>query len=205
MPRSFLAATRPAYPLIALFALAASAGIAAADVDTFTFENSPIGTILPLTNYAPEISIGTGITANFSSIVPNSAGVVSGAEFIPLGSPFEQHFLVATDGPITISFSQPITAISFAYVAYNMTLTSAEGPILQQGIDLNGDLIESYFETTFANPVSSITLSATSQFNDPVTFAVDNIGVTVSPIPTPGAAALLALGGLTACTRRRRR
>lgn len=202
MPRSFHAAARPAYPLIALFALAASAGIATADVDTFTFDDSPIGTLLPLTNYAPEISIGTGITANISSIVPNSAGILSGAEFIPLGSPFEQHFLVATDGPITISFSQPITAISFAYIAYNMTLTSAEGSIVQQGIDLNSDLIESYFQTSFANPVSSITLSATSQFNDPVTFAVDNIGVTV---PTPGAAALLALGGLTACTRRRRR
>lgn len=121
----------------------------------------------------------------------------------------------ATDGfsrPITLNFtgSAPVFAVGgniFVVSAFGalvtdppfnqVKLTFSDGTMTTLTAQTNS----SFFGYISNTPLTSVTIDplATQRF-----VGIDNLYVGTSPLPTPGAAGLAALGGL-ACVRRRRR
>jgi hypothetical protein len=192
---------------VALCAGSASAGIT--EVYTFDAPNFMFGENTPLSGRAPNITSGAGLLTDFTTSGPPAT--VFDANFFPLNGLFTGQFLVMFDrgNTLTLTFNTPVQGVSFDFglngtlPGFTLVVTSSNGVESIPATNVGGGngMFGGTYTSNWASPVTTLTIHALEpNFGELIEFGIDNLAVTV---PTPGAAALLGLGGLVAGRRRR--
>ncbi len=147
---------------------------------------------------------GTGINAQFGDASGGSIAIQGGTDTINNGAYFEFNFNAASYENIAFSMARQSTGTGFDLVqidAYN------GGALLGNIGNINNrDTFSLYsFNTALLDGVADATIRLTFTGATSATGnnRMDNIVIQGNLIPTPGAAALMGLGGLVAARRRR--
>ncbi len=188
---------RTTLPIAALVAMVASP-VAYASTVMFDFEDQPFGAVTPL------VSSAGGLSANFASPTDSASFQISGGFYKTLTGNY-----LTSPGPdfttgntLTITFSQGVRAIDFAFATDTdpklSLLTDTGISASATGYAPGGSFL--YPEGVLAvagGYFRSVTLSSSA-----LSFAIDNLAVTV---PEPQTLSIVGLGLAGAGLARRRR
>ncbi|HVG26233.1 MAG TPA: hypothetical protein VM865_01410, partial [Acidobacteriaceae bacterium] len=181
--------------LLALPVLFCAALSARAD-SLFTFESTSPGTVFPVSSTVNGITLT--VAAPGGGAVCNSNGLFSGLS----GNVAIQGLCTKDfEGPLTLSFSQVISSLSF-----NFAVSNEAAPLLVQTmLDGTPGPVGLFFSSlpvgysngeglaTLSGSFNSVVLSTDAPF-----IAVDNDNVAATPTPEPGSLALLGTASLGA-------
>ena len=161
----------------------------------FNFDNLPINTQTPFTD------TNNGLSATFSSGDPVSGYIVADSEsaFVSITGYLLVTYPYGNDTALTITFSEPVTSISFDF-SYEIFPENQIMGVLSNGYSFiaTGSITDGYVfpegevNLSFATPFNTIILTNTS--SEWANFAIDNLTVDTGSTAVPEPATMLLLG-----------
>lgn len=196
------------HAMLSFCALTTATAVASAQTWNFSGPDFAEGQYTPITNAAANIPGPVPITASFSTM-GGSMFVTSSGPGSPnplmVGQFLRVDFTISQAVVLVVAFSQPVTAVSFDFAVYTQSpgtsfrVQTPAGITNYAATNVGGVFWGGHVDYTNPVPFTAVILYGIRNSSG-VPFIIDNLSVTV---PTPGAAAALALAGTTLIRRRR--